>query len=258
MEETKDFTSDVEDKRLASEEFINHSGQPIFPEQIWRDGLSIPTLAPTLSDYQTVETSEGSYEYAEYAIQYATKSVSIMKHFKNLPLTRVQGTTTCYYSENLVDIIPYNFDKVNHSYVWHIYLNDLPSELNYGVGGVRVDRASGILSFDEEFVKEIDIDKVSITFYKYTGRKGFFGTTLEEDLPFSDDKSLLFKADNPAIESSIKSRGAEGVNGYILPPVQPQMYTKDTTDSACGVLLLQENLNSTLDNICVLDGGIFL
>lgn len=258
MAEAKDFTSDVESARLASEEFVEHRGQPVFPSQIWRDGLSIPSTSPLLENYTTVETDLGNYDVAEYKIEYATKSVSILKHFIKLPLTRVVGTNNCFYQENLIDIIPYNYDTVNHSYMWNIYINGSDTALKYGIGGIVVDRASGVLSFDSNFCKDVAVTSVSITFYQYTGRKGFFGTTLEEDIPFSDEKSLLFKSDNPSIEVSLKARGLVGVNKYVLPPVNTYFYTKEDADNECGVIVVQENLNNILDTIGIVDGGTYL
>ncbi len=254
----KDFTSDVESKRLSSEEFKDIDGQPVFPSQIWRDGQLIPSEAPTLSAFVMESTELGEFQYATYSIEYASKTVSILKKYIKLPLYRVKGTDNCFYHENLVNIIPYNFDSTSHTYNWQIFVNGRDLALDYGVGGVLVDMASGVLSFDEDFIKKNPITSVFITFYQYTGRKGFFGATLNEDLPFSDSESLLYKEDDPTWEASLKVRGDKGISKYILPPVKASYYEKGNSDTDCGVFVLQETLNAVIDKIGIVNCGVYL
>lgn len=244
----KEYTSNIEDKRLNIEE-ITTTGTQISPRQIWRDTGFIPD-SPKNKFTGSPLYFEGIkyYEYCQYDGIYR---IPIIRKYIEVPLYKVEGTTNVFKDKyNLLkDLIDRSFDgnpnpeNNEDSYQFILYktnaINKESNELSYGMGDPIIDVESGLLyirniDFIDKYVNTIEANKevFFITFYKYVGRKGTFaspvGTNAYKedltgiDLPFRDDirhfknskngKTATFK-----VETDVPDGELAGNTDYILP-----------------------------------------
>lgn len=241
----KRVCSNVENTREKFEEPIATMGRAIIQQQIWRDSMLLPEVAPAPSTLYEDTNEFGNYKYSvvkKYQIGTAMKN--LVKYYEQLPLGRVPGTTNCYSAEDLKEIITDVFGK---SYLPTLYLDG--NKLAYGMGDPVIDETAGTIYFqDQDFVKNIGNSAVSITFYRYMGRKGTFGTDIEGgmELPFYDTMPHFVDARTMDTTATIKVRGDKGKNtDYVLPPNNGKYYDKGDAEDT-GVVLLQENLEDAL------------
>lgn len=271
----KRFHSQVENERLPLEEPITTKGETISPEQIWRDGALIPSSPKELTfvkDPAYGESGVATDKYGTYFYEVSTftdgETVNkLVEHIGSLLLSREDGTLNVYSNGLLKDIIGREFDADNSSEEdsWNPVITIDGNPIAYGVGHPLFDSAAGTLTFrDEQFAKDIfDEDcsnsKVYVTFYRYAGRKGFFGSNLGIDLPFRDDYALLKNAKSNKTTATFKVNGDEGNTVYVLPKAQGG-YTghDDSIEGKSGVIMLEENYNDIVWNIGVHDGGLYI
>lgn len=215
----KEFTAKTNENKLDSEE-IRTMGKQISPNQIWRDGQLIPGSPNGLTwdletDYKAVSLSGRAYTYDTYiysvnSLKEANYNGILIRKYVKLPLLPYQGNDHIYFDMQgaLIDLIDRSFDGLdNESGSWQYYLEYSTDGTNmirlpYGAGNTIVDISSGLLYFrDKDWVKDNlnkynEYPQIYITFYKYVGRKGFFGSKEGLSLPFEDVNPLLKSKDN--------------------------------------------------------------
>jgi hypothetical protein len=247
---SKEFTSDVEKARLQIEEPLSSTGKRIHPSQIWRDGKLIPSVAPIL-----VTARNGSYQgYPVYV-----GKAGVVEFYDKAPLARVAGTKNSFYSPFLVNMIPENFDPVTNSYAYKIYTSD-SKRIPFGRGKPNIDNAVGVLTFDDEyFIDGLTLSgtcPISMTFYRYVGNTGFFGDD-GTYLPFDDTITLLKNKSDPSEQARFMVRGGKNKETkYVLPPSAGTYI--GSTDDTTGVVVLEGNINTILNEIGQLDCGKYL
>lgn len=236
----KTTTSNVEPSREKFEEPVNTFGQIVRTEQIWVDSNLIPIKAP---DITNVTFDEDNSAHVKSTNDGATIR-NLIDYYKELPLEKVPGTINCYRSNKLVDII--TEDSTNGGYVPKILIGG--KELAYGVGAPIFDQSAGTLYFkDKDFAEKIKGQNVSVSFYRYVGRKGtsIGGAFGNPDLPFRDSLEHFKNEKNDSNTATFKVRGSDKHTDYVLPPENGKYYDKgDAKDT--GVVLLQENLEDVL------------
>ncbi len=240
---SKSATSNVEKNREKFEEPVNTYGQVVRMEQIWRDSNLLPINAPSIDDVSFMQKDDYSVAHVKRFNDGATIR-NLIDYYLNLPLSKIDGTTNCFQNNEMKDII--TEDTTNSSYVPKIYING--NIIAYGVGAPIFDQAAGTLYFqDKEFVERIRGQKVTVSFYRYVGRKGTSVGNLfnNPDLPFRDTLAHFKNAENDNNTATFKVRGSDKNTNYILPPENGKWYDKgDEPDT--GVVLLQENLEDVI------------
>lgn len=255
--ENKRTTSNVETVREKFEEPIETMGRAVIQQQIWRDSMMIPENAPSLEGVLLHDgTNEfGTYKYAIMKRFFAgTSNHNLISYFDKLPLGRIKGTSNCYSAEDFKDIITDVFGK---SYCPILFLDG--NKLAYGVGDPILDETAGVLYFkDKDFVESIKDSQISISFYKYTGRKGTFGSDIDGggELPFRDNMPHFINSENLTNTATFKVRGDKDNTNYVLPPDNGKWYDKkDEADTA--VLVTQENIEDVIwkENVKISGGA---
>lgn len=123
-------------------------GRPIvYTTQVWEEYNDIPYTAPTgMTDGQTI---------------------GVIKKYLDLPLLALPGTADSYYSPELADAIPFNFDS-GGSYNY-VVKDSLGSVIPFGQKNWVVDNDSGVIMF---YAGSPSNMPPKISFYKYVGTKG--------------------------------------------------------------------------------------
>ena len=271
--EDKRYTSNIEGTRLSIEEAELNYGHNINPHQIWRDGKLIPG-SPDECTFSTLvqETSNGEAFMTALCIFHDGQKVNnLVKKVVKLPLTRVTGTLNSFKNVYLKNIIGREFDQYedeSRSWQWKLYdAND--NELAYGMGDPYVDSASGTITFrSSAFCDTLTKDsKFYISFYKYVGRTGFFGSDQGIGLPFRDDLILLKDADSEDRTALFRLYGDNSNTVYILP--KPNLTEDNVTGlgyvgrkndvegDSVGVIVLEENFNDVSWEIGKTNGGLY-
>lgn len=280
----KEYYSNIEEERLPIEEFKKSIGKNIIPEQIWRDGAFI-NESPHNHVFEDFEGKKIAFT------KVGEQKIKLIQQYEKLLLSPIEGTESCSYyckeDENaLKDIIDERFDPVatldKQTWTPQIYINDTDI-LPYKIGNPYFDGTTGILTFrDKDFIKSLFTDhpnaKIFVSFYKYIGRKGFFGYETGDDFPFKDnnEKHLLKNGIEEALTTlDFKVRGAKGKNtSYIMPPIDVGNFTNGTgyysqlkeklleedetsKNNEIGVVVLEENINSLMYAQGKIDGGLF-
>jgi hypothetical protein len=149
--------------RTASEEPL--SSTLIFtPQNFWIDAELIPPVAPLLAD-------RGIYSTVVNTVRF-----DILKYFENVPLTPVSGSSNAFYCADLKDSIPYSQDS-NGSYLYSLK-DATGTQLAFGLNNWMVDNQAGVVTFYDGVPAGITIAPdapLTITFYKYIGRKSLKG-----------------------------------------------------------------------------------
>lgn len=242
MIDNKVATSNVEEKRERFEEPIRTYGSAVRAERIWRDTDRIGSNPPTV-DVSLLNPSEPC-PHGHVLRKYDGASViNILDYYYKLPLSRVLGTSNCFESRYLVNVI--TADIFGEAYSPILYIDD--NELAYGLGQPLFDVAAGTVYFnDKDFVEKLVNKNIYISFFKYVGRTG---SSNNEDLPFRDDiahfKDVETDDGETIRRASFKVRGDNKTTNYVLPPENGKWYDKGTEQNT-GVIVLQENIEDIL------------
>jgi len=218
------------DREFFQEPF--KSGITVTPDMIWRDSGSIPDVAPDLP--VALETVDGE------VVRRGTSGV--IAYYEKLQLNPIAGADKAYYHDQLKNAIPFNWD-IAGSYRYYLY-NSADTPIAFGVQDWSLDPVAGIVKFYGDAPSNVGITPTTppkISFYRYIGRSG--GTVL----PLSDVDALLFRAGAASDTARFLVRGGTGETRYTLPAIDGALDD--------GVVLVEENLNSTIDDIGVIDGG---
>jgi hypothetical protein len=122
----------------------------VFKDQVWTESDLIPATAPVLAP----DAISGVVQYKEDVV-----------------LTAVPGAPGAFQSNDLKDVIPFNFDGVG-SYNYTVKDN-LGANIPFGLGDWLVDGDTGTLTFYGTVPANMP---PTISFYKYVGTKGDFGS----------------------------------------------------------------------------------
>lgn len=119
----------------------------IFPTQIWQDQGQIPLTASVVANV-------------------VTQSV-------NLILAQVPGQTASFYSDDLKDAIPFNYDPISGSYVPIVRKSSDNTQIAPGQNDWVIDIEAGQLTFYAGLPTGVSLAQPPmVTFWKYIGRKG--------------------------------------------------------------------------------------
>jgi hypothetical protein len=225
-------------KQFFEEAFA--TGQVVTPEQIWRDAAAIPAQAPNISP-SLQDIGDGT--------MYVFGDEGIVRFFYQLVLQPVDGSPKAFYHPQLKDAIPFNYDSAG-SYNYSLK-NAANFNIAFGIQDWVVDPVAGVLMFFGSNLASIGISTTQLpklSFFKYIGRKGFpTSTGGGGSFPVTDDNVLLESISNPLKTAQFTVGGTAGNTTYILPGVNGGLRT--------GTLLLRENLNATINEIGIIDGG---
>lgn len=232
-------TSNVENNRYWFEEFKKYGGGNTPVLTIWRDSNHIKDTVELPAVAADTDPDGISYKTVAF-IRDGARIVKIIKYYEDIPLKRVPGTKSVFYSEKLKDIIlPYFGD----CYIPKIYIDG--NLLAFGLGNPYFDIDAGTVAFDDTIELTEDI---KISFFKYAGRKGTIKSiddNVSPDLPFRDDIKHFHNVNNEEDTATIQVRG-EGQSKYILAPTNGKHYKKDDADKNSNVILTQESLEDVL------------
>ena len=133
----------------------------VLPTQIWQQAENIPATAP--SDMINEEERD------------------VLKRYIDLVLSPVPGASNAFYSEELKDTIPFNYDS-SGSYNYVVKDNS-DTTIPFGQYDWLLDTDAGVLYFYNGLPAALP---PKISFYKYIGLKGAGGGTGNIDGGFSD------------------------------------------------------------------------
>lgn len=119
----------------------------VLPTQIWGDSSLIPPVISGLS---------GSGQI-----------LGVVQYFINEPLTAVAGTSSSFYSANLIDAIPFNYGP-SGSYNYALK-DSTNASIAFGTGDWILDTNAGLVTFYTSVPANMP---PVVTFYKYVGTKG--------------------------------------------------------------------------------------
>ena len=141
---SKDFFEEPKDGRPS-----------VLPFQIWAEGASIPSTAPSLIDGQT----DG-----------------VVKRYVDLVLTQISGVPSAYYHADLVDAIPFNYGDGSYNYA---IKNNSGGPIAFGVGDWILDTDTGVLTFYGTTPSGMP---PKVSFYRYVGLKGIVSTLADNSV----------------------------------------------------------------------------
>lgn len=217
------------------------TGTIVTPDMIWRDAHAIPAIAPDIP----VHTEEIEGE----DIVWGTDGV--VAYFQWLELKPIDGAPKAFYNQHLKNAITFNWDAAG-SYVYRLR-NQNNFDIAFGVQDWVVDPVAGVLTFYGNNLTAIGVSPAAppkISFYKYIGRTGIpsgGGEGGGVDLPLADVDTLLYRLGLPSHTARFEVRGGAGNKIYTLPTIEG--------GGDRGKLLLEENLNTTIHQIGIVDGG---
>lgn len=243
----KDFSSNVEDSRLETEEYIINKVQRPFitPNQIWRDADLI--LNCELNEDPLIELRVNKKMF-KYKCCFSTIrndiNIDILNYYEKMPLFKISGTENAYNCQDfLKDIISPYFGK---RFIYTLYIGS--QQLPFGRGNPKFDIESGIVKIlDKDINKQIN-NNLYITFYKYVGRKSFDNI---ENIPFSDKLIHFKQSEDNQNTASFLVRGRNHTN-YIL--ADDKYYDNSNIDNS-RVVVTQESIENVINHGIVIDGG---
>lgn len=235
---------ETEKGRVEPENNIQKIGQVISNRTAWREIEKIPSIAP--SEFDTVETI---YVRGVEVFKYKT---GVVAFYEKVPLTRFQKSDT-FTSEFLKNLIPPMFDPQNWSYKVTLYYGEKLQEVPFGMGNPRIDNVAGSITFDHDFVENLPntIIQLYVSFYRYEGIIGFYGSVDEETFPRRDDLPLIKSAENFDVTGRFVLRSDQS-EFYSLPKGDGVYHNDPNT------VVLNENFQATFDKLIQIDGGIYL
>jgi hypothetical protein len=132
----------------------------VTPENFWIDAEYIPNTAPHLQNREEfIVTFENGFQ------------LPVLRRYNNLFLERVPGASSSFYHAELADAIPHDFKDGSYHYT----LKDSSGqEIAYGLNAWVVDFQAGVLTFYQGIPEGVALP-LTISFYKYIGRKTFEG-----------------------------------------------------------------------------------
>lgn len=120
----------------------------VFPTQVWQSQGTIPITASFVSGV-------------------VTQSIDVL-------LTQVSGQTASFYSEQLKDAIPFNYDTVSGSYLPTVKKSSDNTTIAFGQNDWVIDIEAGQLTFYAGLPTGVSsVQPPKVTFWKYIGQKGF-------------------------------------------------------------------------------------
>src|SRR5574344_548274 len=257
----KSNTSNVEDERLEIEEYSqNRVGDPVIPEQYWRDANHIPSIAPEIVDSQKKEiviNGKQCYLYSNISsFKESQISYGTISYYKGVPLSNIGGSQTynCINTVNNVtdNVLQYIIGpQFGETYLYKLYADG--EELPFGKGEPVFDTTLGLVKFtNKDFFNEFKNSNLTIDFYKYIGRIGLSGIL---PLPFPDNIIHFKSSSDNSATASFLVRGGTYDTKYILPGPRNQ-YIK--TNNNTYTVLLEENLQEKIstDGV-IIDGGVW-
>jgi len=132
----------------------------VTPENFWIDTEYIPETAPLLQDQE------------EYIVTFDNGfKLPVLKRYNKLYLDAVPGSDASFYHKNLEDAIPHDYKDGSYHYTLRD-AND--QEIAYGLNAWVVDFQAGVVTFYQGVPEKATLP-LSISFYKYIGRKTFEG-----------------------------------------------------------------------------------
>lgn len=202
----------------------------ITTDMIWRDSKDIPSTAPNIEAvYGLVEGF--SCDFGEEGI---------LRYFSNLKLLPVDGAEKSYYHPLLKNAIPYNWDN-DGSYVYKLKST---FDIAFGVGDWLLDHVAGVLTFYGD-VSSLDLaNGLFISFYQYNGLNDI---NPRIEFPLSDALPLLHDENDNSKVAKFDVTNT-GTTTYQL---------TDVEGGGVGKILLEENLNRSIDSFGKIDGGEF-
>lgn len=217
------------------------TGKIITPDMIWSDAHAIPAVAPDIP----VHTEEIEGEMLTFG------NDGVVSFFQWLPLKPVTGAPKSFYNKYLKNAITFNWDAAG-SYVYRLK-NQANFDIAFGVQEWVVDPVAGTLTFYGTNLASIGVSPElppKISFYRYVGRTGISSGGGEGGvaIPIADIDTLLYRIGFPDHTARFEVRGGEGYKVYTLPPITSAKLNR-------GTILVEENLNDTIDTIGVVDGG---
>ena len=117
----------------------------VFPSQVWNQMDDVPSTAPALAD-QAIS--------------------GVVQYWDKLVLTSVPGVSNSFYSNDLMDAIPFNFGDGSYNYKLFDSTN---APIAFGQGDWLVDREAGLVTYYGTTPSNMP---PKISFYKYVGTKG--------------------------------------------------------------------------------------
>jgi hypothetical protein len=223
----------------------------VFTSQIWSQSDLIPTTSPSLAP---------------------GASAGVVQYFQKETLSHVSGSTNLsYYSDNLIDSIPFNFSDGTYNYT--LYKNDGTTVIAFGEGDWLVDNTSGLLTFYGTLPSSVsDALPPKISFYKYVGTKGFgsgsgvgtiLGVTagdglsgggtagyLTLDVNLGIDSGLTFSGDDIILDTNIAGNGLDFSSGIL------SVNTSEITSTLAGSGLTSNGatLDINVNNGIIING----
>jgi hypothetical protein len=238
----------TQNNRVDTEENLYRKSFISIQETSWRQSQEIPSSVPTTWDKEEIVDLNG--------IQLNTKVNNVVRFVEKLPLKRYQKSAG-FYSSYLKNFIPPTWDEENLSYRYQIINNKNNEILPFSLGKPVIDSASGVLRFlDENILKALDLSlnyPISISFYKYNGILGFFGSQEGEALPFSDEYWLLLNRNQTSIKAKFLLDKLSKSTSFNL--VEDDSGYQENLKN---VLLLQSNFKETFYHEINLDGGVWI
>lgn len=230
--------------RVEPENNIQKIGDIITNKTAWREAEKIPTKAPTeFSDTEVLEIR--GVEVTKY-------KNGVVARYDKLPLKRFQKSDT-FISEYLKNLIPPMWDPEEWSYKIVFYYGDTLEEVPFGMGNPIVDNAAGSVTFDHDFVERLVDQNIPlyVSFFRYEGILGFYGSVDEETFPRRDDLALIKSADNFNITGRFVL-DLDKSDYFTLPHGDGEYHDKHNT------VVLVENFQATFDKLISIDGGCYI
>lgn len=120
----------------------------VFPTQVWQSQGLIPASASVVAGI-------------------VTQSLDVL-------LTQVSGQTASFYSDQLKDAIPFNYDTVSGSYLPIVKKSSDNTTIAFGQNDWVIDIEAGQLTFYAGLPTGVSgVQPPKVTFWKYIGPKGF-------------------------------------------------------------------------------------
>lgn len=137
----------------------------VLPDQVWNEAERIPLSAPALQHEEVDESG-------------------VIQRFINTSLIAVPGTNNSFYSDQLVDAIPFNFGDGTYNYE---IKSNTSASIAFGQGDWVVDPDAGVLTFYGSVPANMP---PTISFYKYIGRKGIRDSRMVVSSTAPDDPQV--------------------------------------------------------------------
>ena len=243
----KDISVSLEKIRVDPENNISRYGPIVTNKTAWRDTDSIPSTAPN-SNWDKTETLKiGDLEFTK-------KTSGIVSLYEKLPIKLYQKSNA-FYSEYLQNLIPPSWDTLNQSYKVIFYNSETGNEVPYGMGNPKIDNSAGIILFDEDYLKSLSTSTtypLLISFYRYEGVIGFYGSIDEERFPRRDNLPLIKSADDYSKTARFVIKGTQSDNYYTLPNGDGGFLGEHNT------IVLEDNFQAVFDRFISIDGGTFI